>query len=899
MNELLPFIVTGVTSGAVYGLAGSGLVITYRTSGVFNFAHGALAAVAAYVFYWLTTTVGLNWVVAFVLAVPVLGSLMGIALELIGRRISRRSPAMQVSATVGIIVIVTALATIAYGPDPLQMEPYIPGAGSSFRIAGVNIGHDQLIITCVALLATGGLYLFSRFTRSGLAMRAVVDDADLVGTHGTNPVRVRRVAWVLGSVLASASGVLLAPLVGLQVLSLTYLVVAAIGAASIGAFSSIPVTYLGGIVIGIAADISQKYVLTIPWLAGIPLSIPFVTLLVALIVVPRRKLFRRINPDKRPVVRLQAPLGPSLVTAVVVIAVLLLIPTFAGAKLTNYMLLIPMAIMLLSLGLLVRTAGQVSLCQAAFGAIGAFSFSQIIMNFGLPWLLALVLGGLVVVPVAALVALPAVRLSGIFFALATLGFGIMMERLIYPLNFAFGSDGAGRPMPRPSWASSDEAFYFLLVALFVVAAAILTWLDRGRLGRMLRGLSESPTALRTMGLTLGSTRILVFAVSGFFAGVAGILYGSTVGFAAYSDGNYASFQSLVLLAILIISPFGVPWYGLFAAPVVIIPAYISGESVPNWLNVVFGVFAVVVALQNGAPGAPRWVRDLFQRLSRQPRRTVRDEALPLPRPLTRQRDQAAPGLEVQNLHVHFGGVKAVDGVDLQAPIGRVTGLIGPNGAGKTTTFNACSGLVRPSAGHVLLHGKDVNRMSASARAREGLGRTFQVTELCESLTVRQNVGMGVEATQAGWNPISQLGLNATRAQRQHLADTTDRALQLCGIEHLADSLAGTLSTGERRLVEVSRCLAGDFDILLLDEPSAGLDHEESARLREVLAAIMTERRCGILLVEHDMAFVMKLCDYIYVLDFGKPLFEGSPREVASSPEVQAAYLGTSLESQVS
>lgn len=900
MNELLPFVVTGVTTGAVYGLAGSGLVITYRTSGVFNFAHGALAAVAAYVFYWLTTSVGLHWVPAFVLAVPVLGAVMGVLLEIVGRQISRRSPAMQVSATVGIIVIVTGLATIAYGPDALLMEPYLPGAGESLRIGGVNVGYDELTITCVALLATGGLYAYSRFTRSGLAMRAVVDDADLVGTHGTNPVRVRRVAWILGSTLASASGVLLAPLVGLQVLSLTYLVVAAIGAAAIGGFSSIPLTYAGGILIGVIADISQNYVLQTPWLAGVPLSVPFLTLLIALVVVPRQKLTSRIIPDRKPVVRLQAPPGVSMVTAIVVIGVLLLVPALVGAKLTAYMLLIPTAIMLLSLGLLVRTAGQVSLCHAAFGAIGAFSFSQLMTDLGLPWLPALIVGGLVVVPIAALVALPAVRLSGIFFALATLGFGIMMERLVYPLDFAFGSDGAGRVMPRPDWASSDEAFYYLLVALFVVTAALLTWLDRSRFGRMLRGLSDSPTALKTMGLTLSSTRILMFAVSGFFAGVSGILYGSTVGFAAYSDVNYTSFQSLVLLAILIISPFGVPWYALFAAPVVIIPAYISGEAVPNWLNVAFGVFAVIVALQNGAPGAPHWVADLFRRLSRAPQdRTPLDGELALPVRSPGTAASTSPGLEVQNLHVRFGGVKAVDGVDLVAPIGRVTGLIGPNGAGKTTTFNACSGLVRPSEGRVLLHGRDVSQMSASARAREGLGRSFQVTELCESLTVRQNVGMGVEATKAGWSPISQLGLNATRAQRRHLAETTEHALRLCGIEHLADSLAGTLTTGERRLVEVSRCLAGDFDILLLDEPSAGLDHDESARLRGVLAAIMEERRCGILLVEHDMAFVMKLCNYIYVLDFGKPLFEGTPDEVAASPVVRAAYLGSSLEPQTS
>jgi ABC-type branched-subunit amino acid transport system ATPase component len=233
---------------------------------------------------------------------------------------------------------------------------------------------------------------------------------------------------------------------------------------------------------------------------------------------------------------------------------------------------------------------------------------------------------------------------------------------------------------------------------------------------------------------------------------------------------------------------------------------------------------------------------------------------------------------------------AVDSVSLEAPLGRITGLIGPNGAGKTTTFNACSGLNRPSTGVIRLHGDDVSDAAPGARARRGLGRTFQIMELCESLTVRDNVSLGREAAQAGGRVFSQIVASPRELRVRDLASA--EAMALCGIEDLADLQAGSLSTGQRRLVELARCLAGPFDILLLDEPSSGLDAEETRRFGELLMRVVAERGCGILLVEHDMELVMDICEHIYVLDFGRLIFDGPPDAVAASRDVQAAYLGS-------
>jgi ABC-type branched-subunit amino acid transport system ATPase component len=248
------------------------------------------------------------------------------------------------------------------------------------------------------------------------------------------------------------------------------------------------------------------------------------------------------------------------------------------------------------------------------------------------------------------------------------------------------------------------------------------------------------------------------------------------------------------------------------------------------------------------------------------------------------------GLCVEGLSVRYGGLQAVQGVSLSAPAGRLTGLIGPNGAGKTTTFNALCGLVRTAAGAVRLNGSDISHLSPPARAQRGLGRTFQRMELFESLTVEENISLGREAHMAGSRPLRHL--LSPRAERASIAGAAEEAIELCGLGALAERRAGAISTGQRRLVELARAIAGQFEILLLDEPSSGLDAAETKRFGEILRAVIDRRGTGILLVEHDMALVMDVCEYLYVIDFGEPIFEGTAEEVRRSDVVRAAYLGS-------
>ena len=252
------------------------------------------------------------------------------------------------------------------------------------------------------------------------------------------------------------------------------------------------------------------------------------------------------------------------------------------------------------------------------------------------------------------------------------------------------------------------------------------------------------------------------------------------------------------------------------------------------------------------------------------------------------------GLVASDVAVRFGGLVALDGVTVEAPPGRITGLIGPNGAGKTTLFNVCCGFQSPEHGTVSLDGVDVTRESPARRARLGLGRTFQRMELFRSLTVRENIRLAAESVHVADDPLTQLGLvGGGRRVRAEVTEIADDLIGVAGLGPVADQLAGEISTGQGRLVELARALARRPRILLLDEPSSGLDVTESAAFGQLLLRLVADRGIGIFMIEHDMSLVLNICEWIHVLDFGRPLMVGTPAEVRTSPEVRAAYLGQS------
>jgi ABC-type branched-subunit amino acid transport system ATPase component/ABC-type branched-subunit amino acid transport system permease subunit len=723
-----------------------------------------------------------------------------------------------------------------------------------------------------------------------MAMRAVVDNPDLMSLTGTSSVVVARWAWLIGATFAAASGVLLGPTVGgLNAGAFFLLVVASFGAAALGMFRSLPLSFAGGLLIGVLGSIASKYETSVSWLAGVNPAFPFIVLFVVLIVIKRSKLVdtRVIRP--RPLRQsYYAPWKPRLASGVVAITVLALIPNLLPRDLALWGSGLLYVILLLSLGLLVKESGQVSLCQTAFAAVGGVAFAHSAAQWGVPWFIALLFAGVMSAVVGLLVAIPAIRVSGVFLALATLGFGLALQSLVYPTSIMFTKSFDGLPnIPRPSFAQTEKAFYYAILGFVVVTALVMLSIRFGRLGRLLRGLAESPLALNTMGTSVNATRVIVFGISAFFAGIAGALYGSFFRGMGLETPLFQPVLSLQLFAIVMLVAGGTPWFALQAGLALeLLPAYFARwfprANISSYVSLIFGLSAVGAAiLADRAPGAPKWLRNLGERF-----RTAKKV---IPIAVGRPRPEGG-GLQVDNLTVRFGGVVAVTELGLTAPFARITGLIGPNGAGKTTTFNACSGLVRPSAGIVRFRGQNISGLSPASRARLGVGRTFQQPELWDALTVGENVALGREAPVAGRNYLAQLF--ARPKERSLIEAAAAEAMDLAGVSDLADRRVGDLSTGQRRLVELARVLAGPFDLLLLDEPSSGLDKEETERFGVVLVRVVDDRGMGILLVEHDMRLVMAICQYIYVMDFGRMIFEGNPSEVANSDIVRAAYLGS-------
>jgi ABC-type branched-subunit amino acid transport system ATPase component/branched-subunit amino acid ABC-type transport system permease component len=895
LSDFMPFVISGLTVGAIYGLGGTGLVITYKTSGIFNFAQPAMAAVAAYLFWYLhfdniTPGPQLDWPLAAAITVLVAGPIMGLGMEILARHLAAVATELQVLATIGLsLSIVGALGLLYMDEGALPYDQFLPT--ENVKLFGTFVGYDQIILFSVALAAVVILYFFFRFTRAGTEMRAVVDNPPLLDAMGTNPNSVRRSAWIIGAVFAAMSGVLLGPILAtLNAGSFLTIIISSFGAAAIGAFSSLPLTFVGGLAIGVLGDVSQKYVGDVSWLAGLRGALPFIVLFVVLVVTKPSKLEeKRVLPPKPIKPSYYAPPKVRIVFAVLAIGFLALIPNIVATELSVWLYGLTFMALFLSLGLLVKLSGQVSLCHTALAAIGGATLAHAANDWGLPWLFAILAAGLITAAVGLIIAIPAIRMSGVFLALATFGFGLFLQQMIYGTSLMFGAAYSGLSVPRPSFAQGDTAFYYVVLAFVVVIAGFMVLIDYGRLGRLARALGDSKLALNTVGTNVTMTLVAVFAISAFIAGIAGALYASASNAVGLTAPMYIPLTSLQFFAVVLLIGLGTPWYGLAGALALQIgPYYIDkwvdlGDLAP-YLSLLFGVGAIATALTSDRrPTVPQFAVNFFERFRKAPPAIDVAASAARPRP-------EGTGLEIRELTVRYGGFLAVDSLSIDAPLGRITGLLGPNGAGKTTTFNACSGLTRPSNGAVIYNGRDISRSNQPARARRGLGRTFQRVELWSSLTVEENIALGREGSMAGASLAKQL--LAAPGQPKQIEEATAQALQLTGTGDIARKLVTDLSTGEKRRVELARVLAGPFDLLLLDEPSSGLDTSETERFGALLRDVVDARGSGILLVEHDMGLVTQVCDYIYVMDFGLKIFEGTPAEVMSSEIVRTAYLGT-------
>ncbi len=602
-----PYVVTGLADGSIYALAALGLVLTYRTSGILNFAIGAQAAASAYVFYSLRVTVGLPWPVAALFSVILVGLVGSLLLERIAFWLTGAPAAMKVVATIALMVLLESVLTGIYGEASIQFTSFLPVKG--VHLFGVTILGSQLIEFALAIGATLGLYLFFKRTRLGVSMHAVVDSPTLLALEATNPVVVRRYAWAIGSCFISVSGMLLAPALGIDVNIYLLVYIAAFGAAAVGAFSSLPITLAAAMGIGITMNVMSDKLAgqTNTVLAELYTQVPFLVLVAALLFVPRAKLITRGADAVRKLRPATTFSVPVLATgAIVGMAVAVAIPfVVAPAYVNQYTSGIGFAVVLISLGLLLWTSGQISLCQMSFAAIGASTFGHATAA-GWPWLAALVAAVLVAVTAGGLAAIPSFRLSGVYLAVATFGFGLLLQNLIYPTFLMFGqSDFVTIPRPQLFGinAQSDRAYYFVALVIAALCAVVVIGLRRSRLGRLLRGMSDSPLALEAHGTNTRLTRLYVFGLGAGIAAVGGVLIaGVTQSAGGTPTGPFGYFNSVVLLAVLAIcgsQPILSPIIAAFLFEVVKIYRPFSSAWFSKYEGVFFGVGALAVAV---APG---------------------------------------------------------------------------------------------------------------------------------------------------------------------------------------------------------------------------------------------------------------------------------------------------------
>jgi len=602
INDWLPFIVIGIVTGSLYGLAGLGLVLTYRTSGVFNLAHGALAAASAYLFYSLHFTMGWPWPLAALVSVGVFGPIAGLIAERLFRSLVATRQATITVSTIGLLLLIQGLLYWRYGPLQLRFPEFLPSK-EAFNVSGVVVSWVQLIHVAIGVASFAGLFLFLKSTRVGKATTAVVADPALLSLTGMNPVPVRRASWIIGCSFAALTGILIAPTLGADAFLLSALVVQAFGAVAIGRFSNLPMTYAGGIIVGILAALAQKqFGATPPW-NGLPSVMPFLVLIAVMLATPSSKLPKGAGRFTGAVMRRSTlPLKARAGLTVVAVGALLLVPEVVGPRLPVYTAALIFSILFLSLSTLTRMSGQISLAHAAFAGVGAATFGHLVGNSGWPWLIGLVAAGLVTGAVGAVLALPAMRLSGIYLALATFGFSLLMDNVLFNTDMLFGAvtgSGVGVRGPKPQFgpisADSTNDFYFVVLAVVAVSCVMLLLMRQAQLGRFFRAMADSPTALTTMGLGINVTRLIAFVVSAFFAGIAGALYIVQIGTA--TPVSFPATNSLLYLAVLTVAG-AVSGYltSAFVAAglLIVFPSYVSVS--PDVQSMMFGVVAVVACL---------------------------------------------------------------------------------------------------------------------------------------------------------------------------------------------------------------------------------------------------------------------------------------------------------------
>jgi sulfate-transporting ATPase len=1018
---MLPFlrdagedIVLSVPLIGAYIIFALGIVVIFRASRVLNLAHGAMAMAPAYVYYQLATKWHAPVLVALVVGVAS-GGVLGYGIErLFVRPLRRVSPTAQTVGTVAAFGLIVAIIAKVFGTLAVLPTPVLPDA--TIPIGSAVLRGGELGLFFVGLIVAVVLYALFRFTDIGLAMRAAADNRRAASLMGVDPQRTTSMAWILGGSTAAIAGILLAAATNLDPYTLSLQALPGFVTVLIGGLESMLGAIAGGAIVGAVIGL-------VPLLPGIgpsPGAPQLMLMLLAFVVmILRGQRFATsdvraegISADASSSTTAPRPVGPRRQLwrtdgAVLIACLALVFPVLPGIA-SNYVgdadVALVYALVGTSLVLLIGLVGQISLAQASFVGIGAFSTGLIITHLHVPFPANTPLAAATAGLLAALLGIVALRVRGLYLAVATLIFAWMCDAYLFQQSWLVGIGGSTSfavPTvgPHPGFPFFDfserKTFYYIALATLVGVVGSITLLRRSKTGRAFFAVRGSEVAAASLGIDVTRYKLLAFAVSGVIAGIAGNLFAANSG--AVDTREFTVTVSLFYLSIAVVG--GLTSTGGAVAAGVLFAAlnelFFQVDALSGYLDVVSSGLLIVVLLiyPGGLAAVPGTVRDLARRaaplgravlarLERERRlveqgarllATLRrpapqaaaaadvdagdgDDATPLQRlvmlrtrrrgtqaaaaahvvqpatspvnghrhdgeeeqpadndkpsfaglgelvrlseaehsgivdlPLHRQDREVLLGVECVSMR--FGGLLAVDDVSMWVRKGEIVGLIGPNGAGKTTTFNCISGLLTPTSGRVELFGREVTRVPVHARAKMGLGRTFQVIQLFPQLTVFDNLLVATHGNNhtgvLAHLSVSKKALLAEREARH----TVQHVVELLNLAHVADRPVSGLPFGVLRMVEVARAIVTGARLVMLDEPASGLDNTETQQLADLLLTLRAGLGLTMLLIEHDVKMVTSVSDYMYVLDRGRLLAEGTPRDVQANRDVIAAYLG--------
>jgi len=626
VSAFLSYTVIGIFTGAAYAIAASGLVLTYSTTRVFNIAHGAVGMVFAFLYWDFSVRQGVPVWLSLILVLGVIAPLTGVFMQRVVTRGLGNAPiGVSLVVTVGILVTAIGLAQNIWKPAARSLPQFFPD--HLIKLGSVVITWQQVITVILSVVVAIVLYVLLARTRIGTAMRASVDNPELLHLYGGRSDIVAALAWAVGTSLAALAGILLAPVIGLQYFDLTLLVISAYAAAMLGKLTNLPLTYVGAMGLGLAQSYVVGYLQDLPFhigdkLTGLPAVIPSLFLFAILVILPQAPL--RIGQVKGivsapvPTLTRSAVWGAGLIVLVILLS--------AGMADSNLLLVGTAAtygIVMLSLVLLTGYGGFVSLAQFTFAGVGAVAYARLDQ----PNLFGLLVAVLITAGVGALVALPVLRLTGLYLALATLAFGSLMDKIVFQSSWAFEFNNplnAKRLSIFGTHINSIGNYTILMTVFFVVIALVVVAVRRGRLGRILIASRDSQAACGTLGLDLRWVRVGLFASSAGVAGLAGALLAGLRGTIVADD--FIFFKSLLLLLCVVVwgvtSVTGAAMGGIFLMLLNYLPGFLGEhQETQGLLFMVLGIGAIVIGrdpngLANRVFMVPRWIQGtLFPALS--------------------------------------------------------------------------------------------------------------------------------------------------------------------------------------------------------------------------------------------------------------------------------------------